>query len=139
MEIEITSLLTDPRFDPWVLCNSVANLGDNAGEVTWTNSQNLARKVHPPLLDTPEKRRAFRKWANEYSDFFDGIDDGVYDNNIARTNALFLQWIAGDIRECFGDMPYKEWDWGQYERDAEAGRCPSNIFRANGKVYFSLY
>ena len=38
-EIDVTPLLTSPYFDPWDCTNSVANLGQNAGELPWQASQ----------------------------------------------------------------------------------------------------
>jgi hypothetical protein len=52
-------------------------------------------------------------------------------------NALCIQWIAGDIRECL------EWEvddvWANYQEMAEAGQVNSNLYRAeDGSVYWSV-
>lgn len=139
MEIDITDLVQNPDFSPWDLCNSVANLGEDAGRMTWDNSKELAAELTLQrdrcLLDTKEKRIAFREWANGYSDFF---EDAENDTRINETNALFLQWVAGDIREAFGDWPFDDWNWDDYEKECEAGHCSSNIFRSKDRVYFSF-
>ena len=41
-EIDCTALFASPGFDPWDCCNSVANLGDQAGHLTWEASKQSA-------------------------------------------------------------------------------------------------
>ena len=40
-EIDCTPLFASPGFDPWDCCNSVANLGQNAGKLTWRASRSF--------------------------------------------------------------------------------------------------
>lgn len=92
MEIEITSLLEIYQF---ALSHSAAEGGENAGPETWQASLEQASETH--LLDTPEKLEAMRGFARS--------SGGWDDEEIAawtpqEVNALFLQWIAGDVREC---------------------------------------
>lgn len=39
-------------FEPWDVCNSVANLGPRAGELTWSNAESIALD-HKTWLRTP--------------------------------------------------------------------------------------
>ncbi len=56
----------------------------------------------------------------------------------AMVDALILQWIAIDMREC--DMPSNPDDawWAKYEADCEAGTVPSRFYRHDGQIYFCL-
>ena len=130
MEINITSLLTANQFE---LSHSVMEGGSNAGAVTWQNAKERAEEIQ--LLDTPEKIEAFKDWV---------ADSGAWDKDerdswgVVEVNALFLQWVAGDCRELGADT-LENIDWDKAEKDQEAGRCSSNLFRAEpGEVYFSL-
>lgn len=92
MEINITSLLDLPAFN---LSHSRAEGGENAGRNSWQAAMDQAEET--ALLDTPEKLEAFRDWV---------ADTGAWDEDERNAwtpqecNALFLQWIAGDVRQC---------------------------------------
>ena len=136
-EIDITALVSDTAFDPWNLSNSRANLGDNAGTLTWNASKAVARDTKPcPLPEASE---------DDFKSFVRG-SGGWDDEEIAAWSheelvALFVQWVAGDIQDAFGhdlDEDFNAWDWAQYEIDAETGRVSSRLFRSEGKLYFSI-
>ena len=58
----------------------------------------------------------------------------------ADLTALCVQWIAGDVREGFGDdLPDNpaEWDWDEYQKESEAGHCPSTLYLSDGKLTWS--
>lgn len=82
-----------------------------------------------------ERKEAFRDFVKE-SGGWTVEEIAAWDDT--ELNALCLQWIAGDVRECFGDADFADWDWAEYEEDCEAGRSPSRFFRADGKVYFDI-
>ena len=135
-EIDVTALITNPRFLPWNLSNSRANLGDNAGTMTWNASKAVseALPVHP--LDTPERLEAWREFATDSGGWTREEVDAMPELDL---RALFTQWVAGDIRECFGDdLPDDpaEWDWSEYEQDSQAGRIPSRLFLPSDKRLF---
>lgn len=65
MQIDVSSLVRNEGFDPWYLCNSRANLGDDAGRTTWRASVALAQQTAPAPLDTEEKREAFRDFVRD--------------------------------------------------------------------------
>lgn len=92
MEIDITSLLETSQFE---LSHSVMEGGANAGPQTWKNA--LERAEETALLDTPEKLEAMRDFAREAGAWG---DEEIAAWSETEVNALFLQWIAGDVREC---------------------------------------
>lgn len=135
-QIDITRLFADDSsFVPFDLSNNRATLGDNAGQLTWNASKECAVNLIPPLLDSEERKEAFRDFVKQ-SGGWNAEEIAAWGET--ELNALLLQWIAGDVRESFGDDEFSEWDWAQYEKDCEAGRSPSRFFRANGAVYFDL-
>ena len=92
MEIEITSLASSDQF---ALSHSAAEGGQNSGRETWQAS--LAAAEDTPLLDTPEKLEAMRDFALSSGGW---NEEEVAAWSAQEVNALFLQWIAGDCREC---------------------------------------
>lgn len=135
-ELEITRLIGSDDFVPFDLSNNRATLGDNAGPLTWEASRQAAREIAPPLLDTEEKKEAFRDFVRSAGAW---SDEEIQAWSEEELNALLLQWIAGDIREAFGDAEPSEWDWDEYARDSEAGRISGRLFRAeSGEIYFSI-
>lgn len=92
MHVDITALLAD--FEPKYYAASAAEIGEDAGRITWENAVDRAESVD--LLDTAEKVGAFRSfvlgfgaWTEEEVDAWTAIE----------RNALLLQFIAGDLRE----------------------------------------
>ena len=136
MDIEITSLL---ELDQFPLSHSRAEGGENAGPETWQAAQDQAAET--PLLDTPEKLQAMRDFARE-TGAWDEEEIAAWSNQ--EVNALFLQWIAGDCRQCPATHggradSLEEIDWEEYETQASAGQIPSDLSRGDdGKVYFYL-
>lgn len=135
-ELDISAIIGSDDFVPFDLSNNRATLGDNAGPLTWGASLEAARSIVPPILDTDEKREAFRDFVRS-AGAWDDEEIAAWDN--VELNALCLQWIAGDIREAFGDVEPSEWDWEEYQKDSEAGRIAGRLFRADdGKIYFHI-
>jgi len=130
MYIDITSLL---ELDCFPLSHSCAEGGDNAGRNTWNASKAQADKT--PLLDTEEKLEAMREFARSSGGW---TREEVEAWNADEVNALFLQWIAGDVREAGADS-LSEIDWDEYEELASEGRITSNLSKGNdGRIYFYL-
>jgi hypothetical protein len=135
-ELEITPMLTDPEsaFVPFDMSNNRATLGDDAGRLTWEASKECAQEID--MLNTPGRVEAFREFVSQSGGWSDE-ETAAMDHD--ELNALCLQWIAGDIREAFGDAEFSEWDWTAYGEDAGAGRISSRLYRGDdGKVYFSI-
>ena len=90
MEINITHLLETDLFP---FSHSRAEGGENAGRETWD-----AALIGPrPLLNTPEEFEAFRDHVGEFGAWSEE-EIAAWDNN--ECQALFLQLISGDVREC---------------------------------------
>jgi hypothetical protein len=130
MEINISSLL---ELDCWNLSHSRMEGGQNAGPNTWRAAKEQAEET--PLLDTPEKLQAMRDFA---------LDAGAWDSEEVErwtdteVNALFLQWVAGDVRQLGADS-LEEIDWEEAESLQSEGQASSNIFRTNeGEIFFYL-
>jgi hypothetical protein len=129
LSINITQFIADAV--PQDYSASVAEIGENAGRYTWQAACEDSEDWN--FLDNDEKREAFRKFVQS--------SGGWSDEEIARwtdeeLNALCIQWISGDIRECL------EWDvddvWLHYQELSEAGRVPSSLYRDDdGQVYWT--
>lgn len=131
MEINITAVFYSYR--PHLYSASKAELGPDAGVITWANAMRDAEVFN--LLNTEEKLEAFRAWlkscgpwtAKETADF-----------TVQELNALFLQFVAGDIRES-GLLDTFEPDWDQYCEDASEGRVSGLLFVADDRqVYYTI-
>lgn len=140
MEIDVTDLLNDTQFDPWCLCNSRANLGQDAASITWRNALELARAKAPNPLDTDDKREAFREFVKSSGGWSEAEIAAWSD---AELNALFVQWLAGDVRETFGEdtnpTEATEAEWAEAEEAAKRGQAPGCIWRGSGgRVFFYI-
>lgn len=130
MQINITQFYREAC--PMDYAASVVEIGQNAGRDTWQAAKEDANDWN--MLNTDEKRQAFREWVKETGGW---DDEGIAAWSNLELNALFVQWVAGDIRECL------EWDcedvWTNYAEMSQAGQVPSNLWRDDqGQVFFSL-
>lgn len=123
MEINISKFM---RADPAMYSGSVAELGDNAGKITWNN----AKESGYTLLDTPDKLEAMRKWALS-SGGWDAEEIAAWSD--VEINALFIQLVAGDMREK------GESTWAEYQEQSEAGQVSGALFKGiDGEIYYVL-
>jgi hypothetical protein len=130
MYIDITSLLELDLFD---LSHSQAEGGESAGQNTWNASKAQAKET--TLLDTEEKLEAMRDFARSSGGW---TREEIAAWNAEEINALFLQWVAGDVRQAGADS-LDEIDWEEYEEMAMQGRIPSNISKGDdGQISFYL-
>jgi hypothetical protein len=133
-EIDCTALFASQGFDPWNCSNSVANLGQNASALTWRASRSFA----PALVLTPDQLEAFRGLVRASG--WGGSREEVNTLPDAELTALCGQWIAGDVREGFGDdLPDdpSEWDWVEYRHMAGNGSVSSTLYLHGGKLFWS--
>ena len=137
MDIDITAFFTTA--DPFDFSHSIVEGGRNAGEETWAAA--VAEGTSTPLLTTPDQLEAMRVWVVDFGAWSDEEIAGWSD---AEVNALFIQFVSGDMREAGLDQDPDDEDWGDYEARAEKGKCSDNIFRViDGEtgettIYFSL-
>ena len=92
MEIDITSLLSVDQFER---SHSRMEGGDNAGQNTWRASLDAAKET--VLLDNEEKLDAMRDFARSSGGW---TAEEIAAWSAEEINALFLQWVAGDCRQC---------------------------------------
>jgi hypothetical protein len=131
MEINITQLADMGAFD---LSHSMMEGGENAGANTWEASKRQAERT--PILDTPEKLDAFRGWVRDHGAW---TAEEIAAWTPQEANALFLQWIAGDVRELGADT-LGGIDWDEAAELQDAGQAPSNIWRDHdGEIFFSFW
>ena len=131
MYINITPFFAH-QIAPMDLSASVAEIGRDAGADTWRAACEAAEELQ--LLTTPEHLDTMIEFANSA-----GMDLQPEDCTPAMLNALFLQWIAGDLRQMGVRYSDDVIDWDEVKQMQEEGRCPSNICRGNdGAVYFYL-
>ena len=128
MEIDITDFVNDE--DPSQFSASQAELGANAGKITWRNAMDHT----PPMLTTPEHFDALRDWARD-SGGWDEEERAAWTDQ--ECNALFVQIISGDLREMPTDDD-GEIDWEEAEKLANAGRIHGCIYRSADRVFYYL-
>ena len=132
-EIDVSPLFASPGFDPWDCSNSVANLGQNAGKLTWQAS----RRAASALVLSEGQKDAFRDFVRSSGGWDEEETAAFSDTDLT---ALCVQWIAGDIREGFGDGVSNdpaEWDWADYSERAERGAVSSTLYLHDGKLFWS--
>lgn len=127
MELNITNIINNA--DPFNYSASAAELGLNAGKVTW----NAATRDADALLSGENFDR------EAYDAFFDGFgawDDATREEwSDTEFRALMLQFIAGDMREANIHPNMTDEEWEEYEASDNAGR----IGRGNdGQVYYYI-
>jgi len=133
MNIDITEFFKTE--DASIYSGNAIEYGQNVGAITWANS--LAGAKTHKHLDNAEKRQAWREFVKE-SGGWTWKEIQAWTND--ELEALFIQWVSGDMRECGLNDIFEDIDWDQYELDAEAGRCHSRIWHdaETGHVFFSL-
>lgn len=132
MEINITSLL---HLDMFAFSHSRMEGGDNAGQNTWNAAKEDSASRNPPLLATNEALEAFRDWIKDFGAW---SEEEITAWDATECNALFLQFIAGDVREAGAD-DLESLDWDEYENDCQSGRIAGNLFRSeDGQIFYNL-
>lgn len=131
MEIDITTFVSE--IDTWGFSGSIATHGANAGPDTWGNA--LAEADQAPLLTSGKQLQALRDHVEAM-----GFGEDVQSYGAKECNALFIQLIAGDMRESGMDgIDVADFDWEAYEAECQEGSISGNIFKGDdGKIYYSL-
>lgn len=107
---------------------SVAEIGPNAGRYTWAASIDSAEDWQFLDDDTMPDFLEFVRQSGGWT------DEEISAWSQQEIQALCLQWIAGDVRECRADS--QDPDWDAILRDQEAGRIPSTIYRQGERIYW---
>ena len=130
MELNVTEFFRTAA--PMDYSASAAEIGADADRQTWLAAVEDAPDW--PLLDTDEKREAFKAHLLGFGAW---QEDEIAEWSNRELVALLLQMIAGDIRDADLSPDSDDADWIAYEARAAAGQCASNIFRADdGAVYY---
>ena len=128
MEIDVTHMV-EAADDMPMLSGSRAELGDNAGPLTWNNSVQFGRDR--PLLTTDDMREAARAHFREYGAWSE--------EEIAAWSEDELQGITcQDVAAAVREMELAE-DDEDYQRLCEAGTLSGRLSKGdNGRWYFYL-
>jgi hypothetical protein len=133
MELNITKFFSEAN--PAYYSASQAELGQNAGRITWENSVDAGSEWQ--LLKTPAEFDAMRAHAISSGGWSESEVDAWSNDEL---QALCIQWVCGDIREGFDwseDARDGLTPWEFYESLAEAGQVASSLFRTDsGEIYW---
>ncbi len=123
MEINITNFF-----------NTAAPMDYSAGLETWQAALNDSADCM--MLDDDEKREAFRQHVKGFGAW---SDEKIAAWSDVELNALFIQFVAGDMRGADLTPTSDDADWIDYQARAEAGQCSGNIFRsADNLIYYYI-
>jgi hypothetical protein len=130
-EIDVTDFLASHSLK--YFSGSIAELGQDAGPQTWEECNDKAEEWKP--LDSGDKRETFINFCSN-AGFSEADDMRAWPDS--ELQALCIQWIAGDARECGIDgADLDSIDWDQIEEDRQNGQCPSSLFRGDdGRIYW---
>ena len=117
MEINITRFFEEAC--PKDYSASVAEIGSNAGADTWSAA--CEDSADFMMLDTDEKREAFKDYVRGFGAW---TDEEINAWSTIELNALFIQFVSGDIREH------------EVTVLPEGQSVESFYFGPNGQVYF---
>lgn len=131
MELNITEFFNEAA--PRDYSASVAEIGNNAGADTWQAAMADADDYN--LLDTDDKRDAFRVYVKGFGAWDDAEIAAWCDTEL---QALCVQMIAGDMRECGIGPESTDADWGEYQKRAEAGRVSGRIGRNETDIFYYI-
>jgi hypothetical protein len=132
MELDITRFFNEAC--PMDYSASRAELGQDAGKITWNAAVDDAAEYE--ILPDDKARDAFRDHVRDFG-AWDDEEIAAWSND--ELNALCMQMVAGDIREMLGVSSSGEWNWTEYEQEAEKGRISSNIYQGDdGRVYYYI-
>ncbi len=135
MEIDITEFVRSAETHS--LSGSVAELGKDAGKITWANACEEATSTQ--FIDAGA-RAAFEAWAGDFGAW---SKDEIAAWSLEECNALLIQYIAGDLNTleslCYSDSDEFGIDWEEAERLSQHGTIGGNIFKGvDGRVYFYM-
>lgn len=127
MELNITKFFTECTARDYF--SSIAEIGQDAGADTWRAA--CDDSLDYPILDTDEKREAFREYIADFGAWDAKEIAGMTNLGL---NALCLQMISGDMREAGLDVDAP--DWAAYEADEN---LVHRLFkRTDGQIYFYI-
>mgnify|MGYP001194031171 CR=1 FL=1 len=99
MEINITRFYNEAA--PMDYSASIAEIGQDAGPSTWRAALDDAPDYN--MLDTDDKRDAFRTHVKAFGAW---SDEEIAAWDTTQLNALFIQFVAGDMRNNEAERIY---------------------------------
>ena len=135
MEIDITSFVRSA--DPASFSASRAELGADAGPITWSNAKQEAAST---ALLGENDLAAFRDWIEGFGAWNREEIDAW---SAIECNALLIQYISGDLREleslCYSEADEFGVDWTKAEELANEGAIGGHIYKGDdGAIYVYL-
>ena len=127
MEINITGFFYSGQAH--LYSASAAELGENAGKITWANALAYANKHR--MLDTEDQFEAFTAFVKDTGGW---TQEEISHWTNHELNALFVQFVAGNMREAGLDTPFPDWD--AYYQAAGAGLVSGRIFKSDDNQVF---
>jgi len=135
MEIDITDLVTGG--ETWDFSGSIATHGPNAGPNTWAAAKREA--AESSLLKTEEQLDAMRQWMKETGAWDKAEREAMSDQEL---NALFIQLVAGDMREMgLDEVDHEDFDWEAYWERSDGGGnlCRGDVEGSDGFGRYFYY
>lgn len=128
MELDVTHMMEDADDMP-VLSGSCAELGQDAGKITWNNSKAYGREK--PLLQTDEQREEARDHFREYGAW---SEEEIAAWSEEDLQGITCQEVAHQIRE----MGVAE-DYEDYQRLCEKGTCSGRLYKDNDGRWYCYF
>jgi hypothetical protein len=131
-EIDITDFFR--ACHPERLSASAAELGDQAGRITWSNALQAARDW-PPLITADE----LTAWRDHVRTWGAWTEEEIRAWTDLEARALLLQHIAGCMRE--GKLPphAAPADWVRYEALVQDGTVSGEIYPGDdARIFFAF-
>lgn len=122
MEVQITKFFNGAC--PRDYSASVMEIGQDAGPSTWRAAMDDAEDYNHITNDNVEE------WCKYVRGSGGWTAEEVAAFSMQELNALFIQWVSGDIREKGDDS------WEKYEKDSENGQNNGSLFFLEGEVYW---
>lgn len=130
MEINITDFFYTGQAH--LYSASKGELGEDAGKLTWLNALSYSNKHR--MLDTEDQLEAFKEFVRRTGGW---TQEEISHWTNHELNALFVQFVAGDIREGGLSAPHQ--DWEQYQADCETGLVSGRIFKSeDNQVFYDI-
>ena len=125
MEINVTQYVNE--VDCSDFSNSIFNSGlTRIGEITWRNAM---QHVAGGELVTDDQQADLREWISEFGAWSDEDIEAMSDQ---ETNALLLQFVAGDIREMKDHYDTPE----EYQQASEDGQASGRLYRGDDDQWY---
>jgi hypothetical protein len=132
MELNITRFFAEAA--PKDYSASRAEIGENAGPDTWRAACDDSPDYM--LLDTDEKREAFREFVGQMGAW---DDEEIAAWSDIELNALCIQFISGDMRDAGLEAGASSLDWQAYKVGCENGTYSGRLYGVeDGEVFYSL-